>query len=362
MLPALMICCLLVVLIAAFSRSPVFGRLPSGARLSRIEQSPNYKDGQFHFTEPTPMQADGINMLTVIRKFLFTPRPDATPLVKMPMAVPEWSAAPVDDIAITWFGHSSYLLQWNGLNILVDPVFSERTSPVQFAGTKAFAGTHFDAALLPEIDILLISHDHYDHLDYLTIKKISAKVKHIYTALGIGAHLEHWGIKAESITELDWWEQAAIPGHGSITATPARHYTGRGFTRNKALWASFVLDIGGKKVFAGGDSGYGQHFSEIGKRFGPFELAILECGQYNEMWPYIHMMPEETVRAAGDLQARILFPVHWGKFALAMHPWKEPADRMLRESETLKQAIITPLPGKRTALKQPDDQRWWLTL
>lgn len=347
-----------------FMRQAAFGKPPSGERLVRIKQSPQYKNGSFQNQSPTPSFTGGANLFTVIKDFFFGKhehkRPDTLlPSVKRDLKTAPVSAAP----QLTWFGHSSYLLQVNGLNILVDPVFSERTSPVQYAGSKAFAGTTvYTAADMPDLDVLLITHDHYDHLDYQTLLQLKDRAGRIITSLGVGAHLEHWGVPAEKIQELDWWQATDAPHQTTFRAAPARHFSGRGFKRNQTLWSSFILDTGGYRIYLGGDSGYDSHFATIGNKYGPFDLAILENGQYNKYWANIHMMPEETAQAAIDLKARVLFPVHWGKFALATHPWNESIQRVLKKAAELHVTIISPQIGEQVILNngpQIPPQSWW---
>ena len=261
---------------------------------------------------------------------------------------------------ITWFGHSSYLIQCRGKNILVDPVFSGSASPFSFM-VKAFPGTNvFGDKDFPYLDMMIITHDHYDHLDYKTIKKLAVKTDHFYTTLGTGEHLERWGIAPEKITDFDWWQHEIIEDGIELTATTARHFSGRSFTRNKSLWASFVLKLYGYNIFIGGDSGYDTHFKLIGEKYGPFDIAILEAGQYNAYWPHIHMMPEETVTAAIELKAKLLLPVHWGKFALAFHPWKEPVERISKAAVAKGLKISTPMIGEQIVLDQIiPQQQWW---
>jgi L-ascorbate metabolism protein UlaG (beta-lactamase superfamily) len=263
---------------------------------------------------------------------------------------------------IFWFGHSSYLIKTNGKNLLIDPVFSGHASPFSFM-VKAFEGANnYAASDFPDIDILILSHDHYDHLDYETIIAIKDKVKHFYVPLGVGAHLENWGVAENKITELDWWEAATFENL-KLTATPARHFSGRGLKRGKSLWASYVLETPSHKIYIGGDSGYDAHFKAIGEKFGPFDLAILETGQYNKNWPYIHMMPEQTVQAAQDLQAKVLLPVHLGKFALALHDWDEPLQRVVKAAAEKQVKVTTPMIGEPVILdeKYPAGH-WWETV
>ena len=336
---------------------PVFGKAPAGARLQRIRQSPNYKQDHFENIVPTEVTLKGASLFKMLGEYRNRPA-DTAPSLPLPVVRTDLRALPADKDWVVWFGHSSYLLKIDGLHILVDPVFSANASPVSFLA-KAFPGTNvYTAADMPEIDILLLTHDHYDHLDYHTILQLASKTKHICTSLGVGAHLESWGITQDKITELDWWESA-----GSVlnfTAAPARHFSGRAFKRAGTLWSGFVLKVGGYSLFLGGDSGYGEHFKMIGDRFGPFDLAILECGQYGKNWPYIHMMPEQTVQAALDLRAAALLPVHWSKFTLALHPWNEPPRRVTAAATEKGFPVATPLIGQPFPLKGPyPDAHWW---
>jgi len=333
---------------------PVFGKAPAGARLQRIRQSPNYKQDHFENLVPTEVALKGVSLFKMLGDYLNRPA-DTAPGQPLPVVRTDLRALPAGKDWVVWFGHSSYLLKIDSLHILVDPVFSANASPVSFLA-KAFPGTNvYTAADMPEIDILLLTHDHYDHLDYHTILQLASKTKHICTSLGVGAHLESWGIAPDKITELDWWES-----WGDFTATPARHFSGRSFKRGGTLWSSFVLQIGAYNLFLGGDSGYEEHFKIIGDRYGPFDLAILECGQYGKNWPYIHMLPEQTVQAALDLKAAALLPVHWAKFTLALHPWNEPPRRVTAAAKEKGMPIATPLIGQPVPLKGPyPDAHWW---
>ena len=266
---------------------------------------------------------------------------------------------PAKDVLV-WFGHSSYFMQIDGKTMLVDPVFSGHASPFSFM-VKSFEGSDiYTSEDFPEIDYLFITHDHWDHLDSKTVLKLKPKVGKIITSLGTGAHLEHWGFAPDQIIEKDWNESAVLDSGFVITATPGRHFSGRGFKRNQAMWASFVLQTSSKKIFIGGDSGYDTHFVEIGIEHGPFDLALLECGQYNHSWKYIHMMPEETVQAAIDLKAKTFIPVHWGKFALALHAWDEPIERVTKEAHRLNIPIFHPMIGEEVNLNEPNETtEWW---
>ena len=336
----------------------IYGKLPSGERLERIKTSPNYKDGTFQNISKTNAMAEDASFCKTMKDFFNKPK-TVTPLVNLPSIKTDLKKLNSDKPTIVWFGHSSYLVKINNRTILVDPVFSGNAAPMSFM-IKAFKGADvYKVEDMPAIDILLLTHDHYDHLDHKTVIKLNSKVKKIVCSLGLGSHLEHWGIPKNKITELDWWETFK-DNDLRFTTTPARHFTGRGIKRGQTLWSSFVLKTTTHNLFLGGDSGYDKHFKEIGEKFGPFDIAILESGQYNKSWPNIHMMPEETVQASIDLKAKILLPVHWGKFALAMHAWNEPIDRILKKAEELKVKVTTPLIGEEVILGNTlPDKTWW---
>jgi L-ascorbate metabolism protein UlaG (beta-lactamase superfamily) len=342
---------------------PVFGRLPKGLRLEKIHQLSNYRDGALQNLSVTPMQPEGVSFFKILNLFLFGKHPNKSPDKSLPFVTPDIAGEPKSNVPeIIWFGHSSYLIKVDGLRILVDPVFSKTPSPFSFIGSKAFLGTDVvKAEQFKNIDILLITHDHYDHLDYQSILKIAPQAKSIVTSLGVGEHLEKWGIKAEKINELGWNQSISLFNDLEFTAVPARHFTGRKFKRNQTLWSAFVLKTANYKLFLGGDSGYDTHFAKIGEEFGPFDLALLECGQYNAYWPYIHMFPEETVQAAIDLKAKVLMPVHWGKFSLAMHPWDEPIKRIVLAASAKEFPIVTAKLGETVVLNEyMPTENWWL--
>ncbi|KQM66196.1 MBL fold metallo-hydrolase [Pedobacter sp. Leaf216] len=353
----------IVVLFIIIINLPVFGRLPKGLRLNKIHQMPNYRDGALQNLSITPMQPEGVSFFTILKAFFFQKNPGKSPDKALPFITPDIAGKTKNNNPeIIWFGHSSYLIKVDGFRILVDPIFSKTPSPFSFIGGKAFLGTDVvNADQFENIDILLITHDHYDHLDYQSILKIAPKAKSIVTSLGVGEHLEKWGIITEKINELGWNQSITLFNKLNFTAVPARHFTGRKFKRNQTLWSAFLLKTANYKLFLGGDSGYDTHFAKIGEEFGPFDLALLECGQYHEYWPYIHMFPEQTVQAAIDLKAKVLMPVHWGKFSLAMHPWNEPIKRIV-EAASLKQLpLVTPRLGETVILNEYlPTENWWL--
>lgn len=356
----IIIFCVFILLIFWVFNFPVFGQQPKGNNLAKIKALPNYKDSAIQNLVETPTKPDHVTYYQMINRML-KGNPNATP--KQPIPVQQPNFARSIDLKLTWFGHSSYLIQVDGLNILIDPVFSERTSPFQFIGTKNFLGTDFIAPKnLPPLDIVLITHDHYDHLDYQTILALKEKTALFVTSLGVGAHLIRWGIKPEFIIELAWHEQASPLAAISFTAQPARHFSGRKFKRNQTAWSSFILKTKHHNLFLGGDSGYESHFKTIGEKYGPFDLAILECGQYNEMWPYIHMFPEQVTQACLDLNAQKLLPVHWGKFRLALHDWDEPIKRMVESAAAVDIPLLTPQIGQTFTLQETSFKQWWLNL
>jgi L-ascorbate metabolism protein UlaG (beta-lactamase superfamily) len=351
---------LFAITVILFMQQKSFGKLPKGERKQRIEQSPNYKNGAFQNRIETPMMAEDVSYFGMIREFL-KDKPATYPHSKIPSIKTDLKTLAADTPSIVWFGHSTYLITLNNKRILVDPVFSERASPVQYAGSKAFDGSMvYSMDDFPNIDLLIISHDHYDHLDYNTVLKLKATVKMFCVPLGVGQHLAHWGVDESQITEFDWWDSREVLPGFNLTSTPARHFSGRGFTRNKTLWSSYVLQTDSTKIFIGGDSGFDDAFKEIGEKFGPFDIAMLECGQYDLQWPNIHMMPEETVQAGVDLKANVLMPVHWGKFVLANHPWKEPIQRAKKHAETLNIKVATPIIGEPIILGgEIPSSEWW---
>jgi len=321
------------------------GKDPSGKELEKVKQSPHYRDNQFHNAKPTQTLAEDASMAKTIWHFLNKPR-NSKPPKPLPSVKTDLNSDISDKPVLVWFGHSSYFIRINGINILVDPVLNGYAAPFSFMN-KAFSGTNvYSVNDMPAIDVLIITHDHYDHLDYETVTKLRTKVKHVYTSLGVASHLVYWGYDRNRITELDWWQSATLPNNIQLTAAPARHFSGRGFKRFPTLWSSFILSTDDYKIYIGADSGYDNHFKEIGERFGPFDLGILENGQYNKAWPQIHMFPEESVQAGMDIGAKVLLPVHWAKFDISLHPWDDPIKRFSATAKEKGVQITTPLIGE----------------
>lgn len=345
----------------------ITGKLPSGPQKQQLQQSPHYKNGSFQNLSETPMKPESVSYWEMLWKF-FKKYPATKPQGILPFVKTDLTKLNAEVPVIVWFGHSSYFIRIANKNFLIDPVFSGSAAPFPFM-VKAFRGSNeYKAADMPAIDYLILTHDHYDHLDFKTIRQLKNKIGHVYCSLGLSAHLTHWGIPASMVTELDWWESAQLEAGIRLTATPARHFSGRGIKRGQTFWSSFVLNTSTHNLYLGGDSGYDTHFKEIGKLYGPFDIAILESGQYNTMWPLIHMMPEEMVQAAVDLKAGTILPVHWGKFKLSMHPWDEPVRRVLAKAEELNKAtdkehkikVVTPRIGEMLLLNDEyQGFRWW---
>ncbi len=337
----------------------VLGASPSGERLKKIQQSAQYKGGSFRNLNPTEITLHGASMVKMAKDFFNRPKNTAPDSV-LPSVATDLKSLNFDAPTVVWFGHSSYLIRYRGTTILVDPVMNGHASPFPFL-VKSFAGSDvYSVQDMPPIDMMILTHDHYDHLDYSTIRQLAPRTKMFYTSLGVGAHLEYWGVSPAAIKEFDWWEELRLADNMSLTAAPARHFSGRTLKRNQTLWSSFILKLDDYTLFLGGDSGYDTHFAEIGKRYDGFDLAILEIGQYGRNWPYIHTLPEETVQAAVDLRAKMLLPVHWGKFTLALHEWDEPIRRLVVAARRQEMSITTPMIGEPVVIDTSYPvAEWW---
>jgi L-ascorbate metabolism protein UlaG (beta-lactamase superfamily) len=345
------------------SLSPQFGAASKDENLAKLEQSPNYKHGVFHNPVETKMDLGFKGYIKLLKTFAFGPDNNKVPDHEIPIRKIDASKlATIQDTAtvITWLGHSAFLIEIDGKRLLLDPMLGKIASPVSFIGPKRFSALPIAMEDLPKIDAILISHDHYDHLDYGSIRKLAEKTTHFYVALGVGAHLQRWGVPANKITEMDWWQETTFQGL-TFVATPARHFSGRGLTdRMKTLWTSWVIKGTTDNIFFSGDSGYFDGFKEIGDKYGPFDITLMEDGQYNKLWPDIHMMPEQSVQAHIDLKGKLLLPIHWGTFALAMHPWTEPIERITQEAKKRNVQITTPHIGEPVILHHKVPQtKWW---
>ena len=334
------------------------------SNLAEIPQSPQYRDGRFH--NPTPIAPMGfVKGAQISWKMLFDKPADS--VAQQPIPTHQITQKQLRneqaDSVVYRLGHSSLLLQLAGKTWLLDPVFSERASPFQWAGPKRFHQPPIALEQLENIQGVVISHDHYDHLDRATIEQLSERVETFLTPLGVGKHLRNWGVAEHKIVELDWWQDFQL-GSLRFTATPARHFSGRGLNdNNHTLWASWVIQTSEHRLFFSGDSGYFDGFAEIGKKLGPFDLTLMENGAYDADWSEVHMTPEQSLQAHLDLGGKLLMPIHNSTFDLALHPWKEPLERLSKLAENYSVELATPEVGERLALgERRVNQRWWQQL
>jgi len=338
-----------------------FGGTLRGARLERARRSPQFAGGKFVNSVPTRMLMPGTTW-EVIRHQLFggeqrvPPRP--VPVVERGTA--DYATPPASGLRVTWIGHASALVEIDGRRLLTDPIWSARASPSSWVGPKRFHPPPLPLEALPPVDVVIVSHDHFDHLDMATVQALAARGTRFAVPLGVGAHLEAWSVPPAQVTELDWNESVAV-GDLEVTATPARHYSGRNpLRRDATLWSSWVVKGPRHRLFFSGDSGYFDAFKAIGAAHGPFDLTLIKIGACDRTWQDIHMSPEEAVRAHVDLGGKLMLPVHWGTFNLAFHAWNAPADEALAAAEALHVAIAIPQPGEWFEPSAPPaPTRWW---
>jgi L-ascorbate metabolism protein UlaG (beta-lactamase superfamily) len=339
---------------------PKLGKVLAGERLERIKKSPNYKKGRFHNREGVSDLTDYTSAPRLLKDFITSKAKRHEPSSPLPSIKTDLKSLKVDENIVVWFGHSSCFLQLDGIKILIDPMLSGNASYIRFFNRSYKGSNIYTAEDIPDIDYLLISHDHFDHLDYKAVTKLKPKIKKVITGLGVGAHFEYWGYNKNVIIERDWNETVVLDKDLEISITPARHLSGRSSKKNQSLWVSFVIKTPQMKIFYSGDSGYSTHFREIGSSCGPFDLAILECGQYSRDWPDAHLMPEETVKASMELKANKLMPVHWAKFTLSMHDWDEPIIRVIEEAKREKVILLHPMIGEKVDIKETiTTAEWW---
>lgn len=347
---------LLVAVIAAgvIVLLPGFGRLPRGERRERVLNSPNYRDGQFRNLEPSPLMADGKGRVHGMLEFLFGKKEGLRPNHPITAVRTDLRSLAPDSDLVVWFGHSSYLVQTDGRRALVDPVFLS-AAPLSFLNRPFKGADLYRPEDMPDIDYLVITHDHWDHLDHGTVKALMPRIRTVVCPLGVGEHFEYWGFPKERIVELDWHEQASLDDGFAVRCLPARHFSGRGLKSNQSLWGSFLLQAPSRKIYIGGDGGYGKHFAEIGREFPDIDLAVLENGQYNEAWRYIHTLPNQLAQAARDLGAKQILTVHHSKYALARHRWDEPlkTEASLAADTTLH--VLRPEIGEVVPLAAPQE-------
>lgn len=339
--------------------SPQFGKSHLDADKARFALSMNYNSGQFLNQIPTHT-GNFFRALLEVPKMMEKSGNPKSPIPTDFSAIFENS---MDSTAqITWFGHSAFLVELEGKRILIDPMFGENASPFPFGGKRFNYSEPIPIASIKNIDVVLISHDHYDHLDYGSIQKLKEEVNQFIVPLGVGTHLQHWGVSADKIIERDWWE-AIVHDSITYTATPARHFSGRGLTDgNTTLWAGWSIATKQEHLFFSGDGGYGPHFKEIAKRLPPIDLAMLECGQYHTVWANIHMVPEETVQAAIDLNAAKAMPIHWGGFRLAPHAWNDSVERFISYANKKGVDYILPKIGVSFTIEVSVNDNWWVEL
>lgn len=346
-----------VAIIAFLYLAPTFGAKPSGESISKIERSNQSYEGKFVNSVETMLSTrkpgDSMDLAT----YIF---PDKNKNPTTPLPSIKFDKAQFETGDFVWFGHSTLMFRTNNLTIMSDPVF-HRASPIPIGGKPFVMQATPAIDLLPPIDVVIISHDHYDHLDHLAITELASRVKLFLVPLGIQDHLRRWSVPAANIIELDWHENHSV-ADTIFTLTPARHFSGRGITnRNSTLWGSWVIQSPSTAVFYGGDSGYFDGFKIIGDQFGPFDIAFIENGAYDKQWSQIHMQPEESVQAAIDVNAKMLFPIHWGKFDLAKHPWKEPIERVVQIAEEKNMPIAASVIGRVFRLDSIPFEAWWET-
>ncbi|MFC4507490.1 MULTISPECIES: MBL fold metallo-hydrolase [Streptomyces] len=331
-----------------------FGADPSGERMARIRRSPHFKDGVFQNPGGLARTRPSGSMVDFAKVFFDREqRPRRAPAGTVPVhatTVADLAKPPATGLRVTWLGHSSVLAEIDGQRVLFDPVWGERCSPFSFAGPKRLHPAPLPLAALGPVDVVVISHDHYDHLDLPSIKELAGTDTLFAVPLGVGAHLEHWGVSPDRLRELDWHEATEVGGL-TLTATPARHFCGRGLRNTQhTLWASWVVAGEEHRIYHSGDTGYFEGFKDIGAEHGPFDTAMIQIGAYSDFWPDIHMTPEEGVRAHLDLQggdpAGVLLPIHWGTFNLATHAWADPGEWTKDAAEDVAQAVALPRPGE----------------
>lgn len=327
----------------------------------RYAQSPNWKGGQFVNLTDTKTDIDFLSVPEMVYKTIVKGK-ERMPENKI--AVQEFLRDDFINCAdasnIVWFGHSAVLINMDGTNILIDPMLGPDASPVAPFRTPRFTSDTLPfVEELPEIDLVLLSHDHYDHLDMDSIKRLKGRVKEFYVALGIKRHLIEWGIDENIITEFDWWDEKKH-SDVSITFTPSRHFSGRGLTdKQTSLWGGWVLINDKERIYFSGDGGYGPHFKKVGEKLGPFDFGLIECGQWDDLWKDVHMTPEESVQAALDARVKKAMPIHWGAFSLSHHPWKDPILRFIEHAKKHSLTICHSAPGAIFCSSNEEWPRWW---
>ena len=356
---------LLAVFVVGFifiKTSPEFGSNPTDEDKVIYEKSPNFENGLFKNLIQTDMDMSFKDMMKLTGKF-FSKIENAKPDFELPLEKTDSVQLKNGEISkLIWFGHSAFFLRLDDKNILIDPMLGKVPAPHPTLGRNRYSKElPIEIEAMPSIDIVMISHDHYDHLDYGSIKKLIPKTKLFLVPLGVKAHLTRWGVAENKVQEFDWWDSDEVAGI-QITFAPSRHFSGRGLNnRFSTLWGSWIIKGESHNIYFSGDGGYGPHFKEIGDKYGPFDLAMMECGQYNELWSDIHMMPEETAIAGRDVRAKIVMPIHWGAFTLALHSWTDPVERLMVKANEIDLPLLIPTIGEEIKIGETsyDLQEWW---
>lgn len=342
--------------VAAYVLSlPAFGGSMDGERLERARRSPQYVDGSFQNNPPPPAYDIMVNLDEMMGDQV------RQPPASFPVEKPQIEEAAVPGLRAIWFGHATVLVEIDGRRVMTDPMLSDHAFPVTAFAPERFNPPPLKLAELPKVDVVTISHDHFDHLDMKTVQHLAGNGAHFFAGLGIGAHLERWKVPAGQIHEMDWWETAEHAGL-KVHCTPARHYSGRRSMNNPTLWASWVVEGPEHRMYHSGDTGYATHFDEIGRKLGPIDLAFIKIGDYGNdaAWESIHMVPEDSVRAHQELGAKTLFPIHWGTFELSYHPWDEPIRRAVAAASKAGAQMVTPRLGEVYVYGQPyRNESWW---
>jgi L-ascorbate metabolism protein UlaG (beta-lactamase superfamily) len=334
-------------------------RTRSASSWRTYDASPAWSGGRFRNVAPGSGKAGFAEVGRMFWSHRKDRRKPREPLPVVLVRADVLGGPPAQQLQVTWLGHSTALIEIDGLRLLTDPVLSARASPVPFAGPKRFTPPALTVAQLPPIDAVILSHDHYDHLDRETVLELADRVGHFYTTLGVGQRLIGWGIAAERVTELDWWQEASF-GPLTLAATPAQHFSGRGLRDgNATLWASWVVLGTRERLFFSGDTGMHAGFAQIGERYGPFDLTLIECGAYHALWPDVHMQPEQSLAAHQLVRGRTMMPVHWGTFDLAIHRWDEPAERIRALAAQQGVRLVQPRPGETVRPDSALQAPWW---
>jgi L-ascorbate metabolism protein UlaG (beta-lactamase superfamily) len=336
------------------------GRLTTELK-NQYAQSNHWLNGRFQNLEETSMNIDWRTLPVILYKQFFKTKGRVP---KQPLPIPPFNRemffAEPSKAQMVWYGHSAILMRIMGKTILIDPMLGADASPIAPFKTKRFSPDTLKLVDdFPTIDLMLLSHDHYDHLDLASLLKLKPKIRQYYVALGCARHLKHWGISESNIKEFDWWQHSVFEGI-EITFTPSRHFSGRGLTdRSQSLWGGWAIKTPHENIYFSGDGGYGKHFKQVGDRLGPFDFGFMECGQYNENWHQIHMFPQEAVLAAKEAKVSKAMPVHWGAFALAQHSWTEPAEQFVAAGRKDNLMVTAPPPGQIFGVTDTHDDAWW---